>query len=180
MDNLILYSDKKEKLKYNLYLEGGTILNTTTKLCLEFKEGYNLYFKGDIDDVGNCVVNIDKLKEFEGIGRAKIEVITENTHFVIHEMPFEVKKKVNAKINEDLQLEVETEKLSVDIKFQEVQEEIIQEEVQEEVQEEIIQEEVQEVQDENQDEDQEEVQEETIKEENVLEIIKFRDYIKRK
>ena len=48
MDNLILYSDSKEKLKYNLSIDGCTLKNTTTKLCLEFNNGYNLYFKGEI------------------------------------------------------------------------------------------------------------------------------------
>lgn len=147
MDNLVLYSDSKENLKYNLALEGCTPENTTTKLCLEFNNGYNLYFKGKIDKWGNCVVNIDALKQFDGFGTAKIEVIAESTHFVIHEMPFEVKKKINVKINEntqsdDIELEVEDKKPSVGIKFhqEQIEEKIVEEKVEEKIVEEKVKE----------------------------------------
>ena len=131
MNNLVLFSDSKENIKYNLTVEGCNIENTSTKLCLEFNDGYNLYFNGKIDNQGNCVVTVDALKEFDGNGKAKIEVIAENTYFVLHEMPFEVKKKVNVKINENVQkdfIEIEDDKPKVGISFQQDKvEELIEE-----------------------------------------------------
>lgn len=99
MKGLTLYNDANEKFKYKLTLEGARMEETFSRLCLEFDSGENIYFKGKLDQYGNCIVDIKALKNFEGGGKAKIEVIAENTFFTIHEMPFEVKKKINVKLN---------------------------------------------------------------------------------
>jgi len=124
MNNLILYSDASEKFKYKLTLEGAKIEETTSRLCLEFDSGENVYFKGKIDQNGNCVVNITALKHFEGCGKAKIEVIAEKNYFTIHEMPFEVKKKIDVKFesnkNDNYDIEVEEKKPVIGITFDKV------------------------------------------------------------
>lgn len=125
MKGLTLYNDANEKFKYKLTLEGARMEETFSRLCLEFESGENLYFKGKLDQYGNCIVDIKALKNFEGGGVAKIEVIAENTFFTIHEMPFEVKKKVIVKLNkieESFIEEIEEEaKPSVGIIFEPVE-----------------------------------------------------------
>lgn len=193
MDNLILYSDSKENLKYNLSIMGCTLTDTTTKLCLEFNNGYNLYFNGNIDGNGDCVVDIDELKDFEGKGHAKIEVVAENTLFVIHEMPFEVKKKIDVKVNENsengFELEVKDKEVLVDIKFQEEKiEENVQEQVEEKIEEQ-VEEQVEEKIEEQFEEKIEEKIEENVQEdkqilgkneeEEHLDIVRYSDFFKK-
>lgn len=125
MKHLTLYNDANEKFKYKLTLEGAKIEDTSSRLCLEFDSGENIYFKGKLDQAGNCIVNIKALKHFEGKGNAKIEVIADKTYFTIHEMPFEVKKKVDVKfesVNNDFDLEIENEEPKVGISFERVTE----------------------------------------------------------
>ena len=98
MNNLKLYSDEKENLSFQLALEGVSYSETKVRLCLEFKNGDNLYFKGDIDNEGRCSINIPALKNCKGDGQAIIEVIAESFFFNVHSMPFEIEKKVDVKL----------------------------------------------------------------------------------
>ena len=117
MKKLKLYTDKGEIFKYNLQIEGATYKNTTSRLCLEFEDGYNVYFKGKIDDKGNCSVNIPALKILqEGLGKAKIEVVADSTFFEIYEFPLELSRKVNVKFNESIEESKEEEIEMVDDK----------------------------------------------------------------
>ena len=100
MNNLILYNDTNEAFKYKLTLEGANITNTFTRLCLEFDDGFNAYFKGKIDEAGNCVVKLSSLENFSGNGTARIEVVAENSFFEIHSMPFTIKKRIKVKMDE--------------------------------------------------------------------------------
>jgi len=58
MEKLTLYTDKGEIFKYSLTLEGANYNETSTRLCLEFESGENLYFKGKLNETGNCTINI--------------------------------------------------------------------------------------------------------------------------
>lgn len=109
MKNLIFYKDKGEKFSYRLTIEGVSIGDTSSRLCLEFENGENVYFKGKINRDGTCTVQIPPLKLYEGKGIAKVECIAENTFFNLHSIPFEVKQKVNVKldIEENIQEQVE-------------------------------------------------------------------------
>ena len=118
MKNLTLYKDKSQTFKYNIVVEGVSISDTTSRLCLEFENGENLYFKGNINENGECSVSIPALKRYEGKGMVKIECIAENTFFDLHKSPFEIKQKVNVKINEDLFEEVVEKKVTPKFSFE--------------------------------------------------------------
>lgn len=94
MNSLQIYTDKSENFKFQLTLEGADISNTFSRLCLEFDDGQNIYFKGKLDNTGLCTVKIPAMKGFQGSGNAKIEVVAESTYFPIHEMRFNIEKKL--------------------------------------------------------------------------------------
>ena len=79
MKNLTFYTDKKNNFKYKLNVQGdGASLSTTTsRLCLEFKNGLNLYVKSKINESnGQCIAEIPSLEFLEeSEGKLRIETI---------------------------------------------------------------------------------------------------------
>ena len=101
MKKLHLYTDRGEIFKYSLMIEGAQQSGIKTRLCLEFDNGNNVYFKGRIDENGRCEVNIPALRHLEkGTGIAKVEVVADDTLFEIFEIEFELKQKVVVKLVE--------------------------------------------------------------------------------
>lgn len=103
MKSLTLYKDKSETLKFKLQVDGVSINETSSRLCLEFENGNNVYFKGNVQSDGNCSITVPPLKMFEGKGIAKIECVAESTFFNLTTLPFEVKQKVNVVIQEEVE-----------------------------------------------------------------------------
>jgi hypothetical protein len=98
MNSLTLYQDKTEKMKFKLMVEGVSINNTKSRLCLELESGENLYFNGNINNNGECEINIPALKNYNGKGRAYIEVIAESSYFRLNEMNVNIDKKLDIKL----------------------------------------------------------------------------------
>lgn len=107
MSNLTFYTDKKNNFKYKLSVEGdgANLANTTSRLCLEFKNGLNIYIKSKINEqTGQCIANFPLLDFIgETSGQLKIETIANKTHFQLYESPFSLKQsvKVNVEIGND-------------------------------------------------------------------------------
>lgn len=97
---LKFYRDKKETIKCELQVEGASLKNTSVKLCLEFKDGYNLYFNGKINEAGLASIEIPALRDIEeSEGLAKIEVLAEGTLIVPVEYDFILTEKVKVSMS---------------------------------------------------------------------------------
>lgn len=96
-----LYRDKDETFECKISVEGASLGNSSVRLILE-SEQWNILLFGKIYKDGRCVVPLKKMTIFpEGtIGKARLEVIIDDTLFVPWEETFIVEgaKKVTIEI----------------------------------------------------------------------------------
>ena len=99
-----LYTDKQEIFECNIFLEGASLTQATSRIIVETQD-LKLLFEGTIDKDGNCKVPIKKLRGLvsENIkGTMKLEVIAEDTYFIPWESDFEVDtaKKIKVEVKQ--------------------------------------------------------------------------------
>ena len=99
-----LYTDKQEIFECNIYLEGASLTQATSRIIVETQD-LKLLFEGRIDKDGNCKVPIKKLRGLVGEdtkGTMKLEVIAEDTYFIPWESDFEVDtaKKIKVEVKQ--------------------------------------------------------------------------------
>ena len=99
-----LYTDKQEVFECNIYLEGASLTQATSRIIVETQD-LKLLFEGTIDKDGNCKVPIKKLRGLVGEdtkGTMKLEVIAEDTYFLPWESDFEVDtaKKIKVEVKQ--------------------------------------------------------------------------------
>ena len=99
-----LYTDKQEIFECNIYLEGASLTQATSRIIVETKD-LKLMFEGTIDKDGNCKVPIKKLRGLvneDTKGTMKLEVIAEDTYFLPWESDFEVDtaKKIKVEVKQ--------------------------------------------------------------------------------
>ncbi len=99
-----LYTDKQEIFECNIYLEGASLTQATSRIIVETQD-LKLMFEGKIDKDGNCKVPIKKLRGLLGEntnGTMKLEVIAEDTYFLPWESDFEVDtaKKIKVEVKQ--------------------------------------------------------------------------------
>ena len=99
-----LYTDKQEIFECNIYLEGASLTQATSRIIVETQD-LKLLFEGTIDKDGNCKVPIKKLRGLLGEdskGIMKLEVIAEDTYFLPWESDFEVDtaKKIKVEVKQ--------------------------------------------------------------------------------
>ena len=99
-----LYTDKQEIFECNIYLEGASLTQATSRIIVE-TQGLKLMFEGTIDKDGNCKVPIKKLNGLlseNDNGTMKLEVIAEDTYFNPWESEFEVDtaKKIKVEVRQ--------------------------------------------------------------------------------
>ena len=85
-----LYTDKQEIFECNIYLEGASLTQATSRIIVETQD-LKLLFEGTIDKDGNCKVPIKKLRGLvseDTKGIMKLEVIAEDTYFLPWESDF--------------------------------------------------------------------------------------------
>jgi hypothetical protein len=101
MGNLIFYRDKKEKLTCELLVEGVELSKTQLRLCLEFPNGDNHFYKGKlIKENGEWAINIPPLVDIkDDVCNVVIEVIADTTYFKVFEDTGNIKTAVNVKLN---------------------------------------------------------------------------------
>ena len=95
-----LYTDKQEIFECNIYLEGASLTQATSRIIVETQD-LKLLFEGTIDKDGNCKVPIKKLRGLvseDTKGTMKLEVIAEDTYFLPWESDFEVDTAKNIKV----------------------------------------------------------------------------------
>ena len=99
-----LYTDKQEIFECNIFLEGASLTQATSRIIVETKD-LKLLFEGTIDKDGNCKVPIKKLRGLVSEntkGTMKLEVIAEDTYFLPWESDFEVDtaKKIKVEVKQ--------------------------------------------------------------------------------
>ena len=99
-----LYTDKQEIFECNIYLEGASLTQATSRIIVETQD-LKLMFEGTIDKDGNCKVPIKKLRGLvseDTKGTMKLEVIAEDTYFLPWESDFEVDtaKKIKVEVKQ--------------------------------------------------------------------------------
>lgn len=96
-----LYRDRDETFECKVNVEGATLSNSSARLILE-SEVWNLVFGGKIYKDGRCIIPLKKMTVLpEGtIGKARLEIIIDDTIFVPWEDAFMVEglKKVSVEI----------------------------------------------------------------------------------
>jgi len=99
------YTDKPTNFECNISLQGAKLNKSKARLVLESND-INFIFYGTIDSNGKCTIPVTKLKnrlDEDVTGKAKLEVIAEDTFFEPWEDSFEVKtnKKVTVEVKND-------------------------------------------------------------------------------
>ena len=99
-----LYTDKQEIFECNIFLEGASLTQATSRIIVETQD-LKLMFEGTIDKDGNCKVPIKKLRGLvseNDSGTMKLEVIAEDTYFNPWESEFEVgvAKKIKVEVRQ--------------------------------------------------------------------------------
>lgn len=97
-----LYTDKSEDFKCKIDVEGSDLSKTKARLVIE-SSNFTLMFEGKIDNDGDCVIPIKKLKGVlseSDKGNMRLEVIADDTFFSPWEGEYVVKtnKKVTVEV----------------------------------------------------------------------------------
>lgn len=117
---LTFYRDKTEVFKCSAQIEGAKIEESFVRLCLEFENGRNMYFNGNLRADGTITVSVPALKEVkEDKGIAKLEVIADSVYFRPFEDEFNLTEAVKVTIQEpEVESEIiENKKTKITVKF---------------------------------------------------------------
>jgi hypothetical protein len=104
-----LYRDRDETFECKINVEGTSLANSTARLSLE-SDQWNIFFLGKIYRDGRCIIPLKKMSLYqEGtIGKARLEIIIDDTIFVPWEETFIVEgaKKVTVEIRPQAKVSV--------------------------------------------------------------------------
>ena len=115
-----LYTDKQEIFECNIFLEGASLTQATSRIIVETQD-LKLMFEGTIDKDGNCKVPIKKLRGLvneDTKGTMKLEVIAEDTYFLPWESDFEVDtaKKIKVEVKQQKKSVIKSSKPKMIVK----------------------------------------------------------------
>ena len=89
-----LYSDKKNIFECDIQLEGASLNQAFARVIVEGND-LNLVFNGNINNDGNCRIEMPKLNMLKEGGEMKLEVIADDMYFNPWNSDFELKKSKN-------------------------------------------------------------------------------------
>jgi len=89
-----LYSDKNNIFECDIQLEGASLSQAFARVIVEGND-LNLVFNGNINNEGNCRIEIPKLNILKEGGNMKLEVIADDMYFNPWNSNFEIKKSKN-------------------------------------------------------------------------------------
>ncbi len=89
-----LYSDKNNIFECDIQLEGASLSQAFARVIVE-GENLNLVFNGNINNEGNCRIEMPKLSMLKEGGEMKLEVIADDMYFNPWNSNFELKKSKN-------------------------------------------------------------------------------------
>lgn len=121
-----IYQDKEKIFECTVDVKGANITDTVARLIFEGDKGSSTFYMipGSIDNSGNCLIKIPKLKNLKegSTGKIFLEIIAENTLFTAWSSDYQidVSKSVNVSVNEDTSSKNENTKennLAVNVAF---------------------------------------------------------------
>lgn len=89
-----LYSDKNNIFECDIQLEGASLSQAFARVIVE-SNNLNLVFNGNINNDGNCRIEMPKLNMLKEGGEMKLEVIADDMYFNPWNSDFELKKSKN-------------------------------------------------------------------------------------
>lgn len=130
MEKVVLFKNKPELFRCQFSIDGIEPKDAIIRLCLEFADNNNLFFKGKLNAEGSCEIAIPALKELkQKEGKLFIEAIADSTHFIVYEAKVELKKSVDVQLLQAESTTVEKEQRKVKITDAKIgQEDIVVEE----------------------------------------------------
>jgi hypothetical protein len=103
MKKLTIHKNKSETFHCQFKAEGAEPKDIVVRLCLEFDDNKNMFFYGDVNEAGNCTINIPQLNELKTKeGKLTIEAIADSMYFKLYEAEIEVKNSVEIKMETTL------------------------------------------------------------------------------
>lgn len=101
MDQLLIRKNKGESFKCQIDVDGVSMDEVNVRLCLEFDDNKNMFFNGNLEDGGKCMINIPPLNEVKSQkGKLRVEAIADATYFSLYECEFDLKPSVQVKMTE--------------------------------------------------------------------------------
>ena len=89
-----LYSDKNNIFECDIQLEGASLSQAFARVIVEGND-LNLVFNGNINNDGNCRIEMPKLNMLKEGGEMKLEIIADDMYFNPWNSDFELKKSKN-------------------------------------------------------------------------------------
>ncbi len=89
-----LYSDKNNIFECDIQLEGASLSQAFARVIVEGND-VNLVFNGNINNDGNCRIEMPKLNMLKEGGEMKLEIIADDMYFNPWNSDFEIKKSKN-------------------------------------------------------------------------------------
>jgi hypothetical protein len=89
-----LYSDKNNIFECDIQLEGASLSQAFARVIVEGND-LNLVFNGNINNDGNCRIEMPKLNMLKEGGEMKLEIIADDMYFNPWNSDFEIKKSKN-------------------------------------------------------------------------------------
>ena len=86
-----LYADKNNIFECDIQLEGASLSQAFARVIVEGND-LNLVFEGNINNDGNCRIEMPKLNMLKEGGEMKLEVIADDMYFNPWNSKFELKK----------------------------------------------------------------------------------------
>ena len=86
-----LYADKNNIFECDIQLEGASLAQAFARVIVEGND-LNLVFDGNINNDGNCRIEMPKLNMLKEGGEMKLEVIADDMYFNPWNSAFELKK----------------------------------------------------------------------------------------
>jgi hypothetical protein len=99
MEKITIYKNKGETIRCNFKIDGAETKDTTVRLCLEFENHPNYFFNGDLQEDGQCVIEIPRLRHLnEKSGKLTVEAIADSVYFKVYEADVEFRDSVEVKM----------------------------------------------------------------------------------
>ena len=86
-----LYSDKNNIFECDIQLEGASLSQAFARVIVE-GDNLNLVFNGNINNDGNCRIEMPKLNMLKEGGEMKLEIIADDMYFNPWNSDFQLKK----------------------------------------------------------------------------------------
>lgn len=103
MKKITIHKNKSETFRCQFKAEGVEATDIVVRLCLEFDNNKNMFFYGEVNENGDCSINIPILNEMKSKGgKLTIEAIADSMYFKLYEAEVEIKSSVEIKMETTL------------------------------------------------------------------------------